>query len=995
MNENDQRKAAKAFAEKWKGVGDEKQHTHTFWIELFQKVFGVEDATDQFKFEYRVKREAVSGKRDTTVTFIDALVPSTRVLIEQKSITVDLDTAYEQSDKQGLTPYAQAMQYNAWLPADLRAKWIVVCNFDEFRIHDLNDPMGKPAVVRLADLADNFHALDFMIDSSIETVKVEEEISVKAGEIVGKLYDRFLNQYPKEERENPDVLKDINRLCVRIVFCLYAEDAGIFKYGQFRDFLGESNLDSMHEELQKLFEVLNTPYEKRARFLKQSLKDFPYVNGGLFASVVEVPSFDEAMREFLLDNASARFNWKDISPTIFGAVFESTLNPETRREGGMHYTSVENIKKVICPLFLDSLTEELEKIKKSGAKRSDLFAFQEKLSSLKFFDPACGSGNFLTETYLQLRKLENEVIELLYGRQQSFDVEGLTQIKVNINQFYGIEINDFAISVAQTALWIAEHQMMERVSGLIKEEFLPLHNKSTLIEGNALTTDWESIFTDKKNVYIIGNPPFNGAMKMKGKRSDIYIAFPECQKIGEVDYVAGWYVKAAKFIQGTNIRCALVSTNSICQGQSVYLVWQYLIEQLGIKIDFAYHTFVWNNDSVNKGMAKVHCVIVGFSTTDTETNKVIFKDGHAECVTKINPYLLEEENFFVDARTKPLCDISPMHMGVMARDGNNLILSEEEYKDYVKAEPQGVKFIKRYMMGREFINNIPRYCFWLKDANVAEVAKCPKLLERIEAVRQHRLSSPAESTRAFADTPMLFCQLAQPTQEFIAFPKVSTQRRKYIPIDFLSKEVIVGDKVYVVENVGEYEFGILTSSVHNAWMRTVAGRLKSDYSYSNTIVYNNFVWPNSTEAQRKKIEQSAKDILTARANQENASLAKLYDPLTMPPDLVKAHKLNDKLVLNAYGLKANASESEIVSHLMKLYLAKVSEVEKTEAIDAVVQKVIGKKVETVPDWMQELRQQCLDGAITLDELTTQGKARLKEEKKAKEAEKEAAKASKK
>lgn len=997
MKENNQRKAAKAFAEKWKGIGDEKQHTHSFWIELFQKVYGIEDATDKFEFEYRVKREAVSGKRDTTVTFIDALVPSTHVLIEQKSITVDLDTAYEQSDKQGLTPYAQAMQYNAWLPADLRAKWIIVCNFDEFRIHDLNDPMGKPTIVHLADLADNFHALDFMIDSTVEKVSVEEKISVRAGEIVGALYDRFLDRYSEEERNTPEVLKDINKLCVRIVFCLYAEDAGIFKYGQFRDYLNESRVESMHEDLQKLFVILNTPYENRPRFLSQSLKDFPYVNGGLFASEVEIPPFDETMRTFLLTDASEGFNWRDISPTIFGAVFESTLNPETRHQGGMHYTSIENIGKVINPLFLDGLKAELETIRRAGAKRSQLLDYQNKLARLQFLDPACGSGNFLTETFIQLRTLENQVIEELYGGQRSFDVEGLTSIKVNISQFHGIEINDFAISVAQTALWIAEHQMMQKVEAFVHEDFLPLHTKANLIEGNALQIDWESVVPKEKLTYIMGNPPFLGqSARLEKQSADMATVFGKGNVETKLDYVICWFKKALNYITASDhqIKVAFVATNSICQGESVPVFWKNMINA-GTELLFAYRSFEWTSEATAE--AHVHCVIVGFQkrTEDKKKKKIFCSDGTVVTTDHINAYLLDAPDIWITNRiNKPMAAIPEMTTGSPPTDDGGLLLTAEEYQEWKDAKNPLLEVVRPFIGAREFLRDLPghfsRYCLWFAGHDITKYAKNKELIRRMEIVRKQRLKSNADRIKKAADYPYLFCQNRQPTGNYLAIPRHSSERRQYIPIGFIEPDVIAGDACSIVPNASLYQFGIMMSKIHNYWLKAICGRLEMRYRYSPSV-YNNFPWLDVDEKARTKIEATAQAILDARANHPNASLADLYQ--VMPLDLRKAHDANDKAVMSLYGFKASMSEDSILAELMKLYHRNLAEYEKNETVDAAVQKVLGKKAETVPDWMQGLRQQCLDGTITPDELITQGKARLKEEKKkAKEAEKAASKA---
>ena len=728
----------------------------------------------------------------------------------------------------------------------------------------------------------------------------------------------------------------------------------------------------MHEDLQRLFETLNTPYDKRARFLKQSLKEFPYVNGGLFADTIEVPPFDDTMREFLLADASASFNWRDISPTIFGAVFESTLNPETRRQGGMHYTSIENIGKVIRPLFLDDWEHEFEQLKRSGASKAKLLDFQDRLSKLRFLDPACGSGNFLTETFLHLRTMENEIIELLYGGQQSFDVEGLTSIKVSIGQFYGIEINDFAISVAQTALWIAEHQMMLKVSQYIREDFLPLHTKANLVEGNALRLDWSEVIPVNELDYIMGNPPFLGyAYQNKEQKEDLKIAYPETGK--NVDYVAGWYYKAAQYVND-KVEIALVSTNSITQGEQVTSVWKDLMQKFGLHINFCHQSFIWNNDSTSQGMAHVHCVIVGCAKA-VRKDKVIFQGAEANKVKNINAYLTDGPNVFIERRTSALSGVPVMHRGCQPTDDGNFLLSEEEKDTWIAIHPALAAYIRPFMMGKDFIQRRPRYCLWLVDAT-PEILQLSNVSQRLEKVKEFRAQSTKTATREKAKYPMLFDEIQDCKTRYVAVPVVSSENREYIPMDYLESEVIPGNKLFCVENAGLFHFGVLMSSAHNAWMRTVAGRLEMRYSYSNTIVYNNFVWPTVSDKQREAIEKTAQTILDVRAKYPDSSLATLYSKTTMPPDLRKAHEANDKAVLNAYGLKKNVSEEAIVSHLMKLYVAKVAEVEKIESVDAAVQKVIGKKTETVPEWMQELRQQCLDGKLTIDGLIATGRATI-------------------
>ena len=919
MTDLQQKLAAKQFVKDWTGRGDEKQETQSFWLAFLRDVLGVEKPEDILKFEVPVKLSHTS--------FIDGYIENTHVLIEQKGIDIDLRKGYKQSDGAMMTPFQQARRYAGNLPHNMNPRWIVVCNFREFHIHDMNHPNDTPEVILLQDLEKECHRFKFLVDTGSELNKKEMEVSLKAGALVGKLYDALLKQYntPASDAE----LKSLNILCVRLVFCLYAEDAGIFgSHTMFHDYLKGFQPKYVRKALIDLFRVLNMNDAERKQYdpyMDEELAAFPYTNGGLFADdSIIIPHFTEEIIDLLLTKASEDFNWSSISPTIFGAVFESTLNPETRRSGGMHYTSIENIHKVIDPLFLNELTQELDTIAEIGVtktRNAKLEEFQNKLASLTFLDPACGSGNFLTETYLSLRRLENKAVALRMGDQIVLGEAEFDPIKVKINQFYGIEINDFAVTVAQAALWIAESQMMQETTKIVRTQmdFLPLTSRANIVEGNALRLNWEEIVPKDKLNYIMGNPPFVGAMWSKGsQREDIELVFPECSKTGQIDYVAGWYAKAAKLIVNTNIRCAFVSTNSICQGQQVGLIWEPLINLYQIKFDFAYQTFRWDSEANLK--AQVHCVIIGFSHIGVTSEKRIYIGNRVNVVHHINGYLAPADDVFIMGSKEQVSGMPTMHMGVMARDGGNLIMDEVEYQEYLKKEPQGVEFIHPYMMGREFLNNIPRYCFWLVGANPAVIKKCPLLLKRIEGVRQTRLSSPAKETQKLAETPSLFAQLNQPKGSFIAFPKVSSERRKYIPIGFLSEDVIVGDKLYVVEDVGLYHFGILTSNVHNAWMRLVAGRMKSDYSYSNTIVYNSFPWPNPTDAQKAKIEQTAQAVLDARALYPDCSLADLYDEVTMPPELRKAHQQNDRAVMEAYGFwgKLN-TETECVAELMKMY----------------------------------------------------------------------------
>ena len=916
LTQQEQKIASKEFAKKWAGRGDEKSETHNFWIELLRSVLGVENPESFIEFEKRVQLDHTS--------FIDGYIPATQVLIEQKSVDIDLKKAYKQSDNSVLTPCQQARRYAANMKRSEMPRWIVTCNFKSFLVYDMEKPNSEPEEILLENLEKEFYRLSFLSNTGNVHLKREMELSIKAGEIVGQIYDKLLKQY-----KNPDsakTLKSLNMLCVRIVFCLYAEDAGLFNSkSQFHDYINTFNTDNIRQGLINLFKVLDTKVEDRDEELEDKLAAFPYVNGGLFTEEdLSIPQFNEELRQLLLEKASEDFDWSEISPTIFGAVFESTLNPETRRSGGMHYTSIENIHKVIDPLFLNDLKSEfknIKEIKTQKTRNGKLVDFQKKLGSLKFLDPACGSGNFLTESYISLRKLENECLRLRFDGEAALDVFDDT-VFVSIRQFYGIEINDFAVTVAKTALWIAESQMIKETAEILQRNlnFLPLKSYANIVEGNALRIDWESVIPKSKLNYIMGNPPFVGAMWMKGaKREDVELVFPECEKVGEIDYVSGWYAKASKYIQDTKIQCAFVSTNSISQGQQVTLIWKPLFEKYNLKFNFAYRTFQWDSEASLK--AHVHCIIIGFCCFDNKKSKTIYLNEQQSVVAKnINGYLTDADNIFITGTKEQISKMPTMHMGVMARDGGNLILSEEEYQDYIKKEPLGKQWIHRYMMGKEFINNIPRYCFWLVGANPSDLRKCPLLLERIEKVRKCRLESPAKETQKLADNASLFAQLAQPSKTFIAFPKVSSEQRRYIPIGFLSPDIIVGDKVYVVEDVGLYHFGILTSNVHNAWMRAVAGRLEMRYSYSNTIVYNSFPWPTPTAAQKSAIEKTAQGILDARAKHPTSSLADLYDETIMPSELRRAHQENDKAVMAAYGFDyKKMTESECVAELFKLY----------------------------------------------------------------------------
>lgn len=913
MTDMEQKAAAKHFAEYWAGKGYEKGESQPFWLSLLRDVFGVEHPEEYISFEDQVHLDHTS--------FIDGYIAESKVLVEQKGINKSLTSAIRQSDGSILTPFQQAKRYITELPLSKHPRWVVTCNFKSFLVYDMERPNGEPEEILLENLPTEYYRLSFLIDSKNVSLQREMEVSIAAGEIVGLLYDAFAKQYVDPESER--ATKSLNVLCVRLVFCLYAEDAGIFgRRGMFHDYMAQFDARHSRTAIIDLFRVLDQKPEDRDPYLDPDLAAFPYVNGGLFANEdIEIPHFTDEIRTLLLEKASANFNWSEISPTIFGAVFESTLNPETRRSGGMHYTSIENIHKVIDPLFMNELNKEFEEISSIAVERTrekKLKDFQTKLSKLTFFDPACGSGNFLTETYLSLRRLENEVISLLHKGQIVMDLGN--PIKVSISQFYGIEINDFAVTVAKTALWIAESQMMKETEDVVHMslDFLPLKTNAYIVEGNALRMDWESVVPKSQLNYIMGNPPFIGARLMSPtQKADINLIFNGWKNAGNLDYVCCWHKKAADLMQGTEIRSALVSTNSVSQGESVANLWKPLF-QLGVHIDFAYRTFRWDSEASSK--AHVHCVIIGFSIAPNKNKKFLYTGDRAQIVQNINGYLLDADNVFVESRSKPICDVPEIGIGNKPIDGGNYLFTKEEMEQFINDEPQSQQYFKPWYGSQEFINRCPRYCLWLGDCSPNELRKMPACMRRVEAVREMRLSSKSAGTVKLADKPTRFHVENMPTGTYVVIPEVSSERRKYIPMGFMTPDILCSNLVKIVPDATLYHFGILTSNVHMAWMRAVCGRLEMRYRYSKDIVYNNFPWPTPTEAQKAKIEQTAQAILDARALYPDCSLADLYDEVTMPPELRRAHQANDKAVMQAYGFwgKLN-TETACVAELMKMY----------------------------------------------------------------------------
>ncbi len=965
MNKTEKKiaQAAERFAKRWEGKGYEKGESQLFWTELLTEVFGIEEPSTFISFEDQVQLDHTS--------FIDGYIDRTHTMIEQKSLGKDLRAPIKQSDGKALTPFQQAQRYSAGLPYSKRPRWIVTCNFSTFLVYDMENPNGEPFEIRLADLGKEHYRLRFLVETGSEHLEREMRVSMQAGAIVGKLYDALLKEY--KDPTNAESLRSLNVLCVRLVFCLYSEDAGIFgRHDMFHDYLARYDIMDMRNALIRLFQVLNTPLDERDPYLQDDLAAFPYASGGLFEGDIEIPRLNEEIRDLLLQHASLDFDWSEISPTIFGAVFESTLNPETRRSSGMHYTSVENIHKVIDPLFLDDLRRQLDDIleeKVVSKRRKRLLDFQQHLASLTFLDPACGSGNFLTETYLSLRRLENRLIRSLYEGESMF-IGGdnfVNPVKVDIHQFYGIEINDFAVTVATTALWISESQMLAETERIISHdlEFLPLKSFPNIHEANALRTDWRSLFnstteqsefsdgyphtdssvsglsgleglstettpladanptnqhhppTIKLPDYIMGNPPFIGARMATAKqKEDLVSVFgTKWKNIGNLDYVCGWYKKAADMMRDTSIKTALVSTNSICQGEQVANLWEPLMQD-GITINFAQRTFRWDSEAAIK--AHVHCVIIGFSYEDKK-DKLLFDGDQVIRANHINGYLIDAPNVFVGSRSKPICDVPEIGIGNKPIDGGNYLFEKEEMEAFIKLEPKSEQYFRPWYGAVEFIHQKPRYCLWLGHCTPAELRSMPHCLKRIEAVREMRLASKSEGTRKLADRPTRFHVENMPTGNFIIVPSVSSERRCYIPMGFMPPTVFASNLVLIIPDATLYHFGVLESSVHMAWMRVVCGRLKSDYRYSKDIVYNNFPWPEVSEEQQERIAQTAQAILDARALYPDSSLADLYDPITMPPELLKAHRDNDRAVMAAYAFPTTLPEPEIIAKLFTLY----------------------------------------------------------------------------
>ena len=916
-----QKKQFKAFANRWHDRGYEKGDTAQFWLELLRLIGYEVEGTSPFEHHL-----ANGG-------FIDVWLRDAGVLVEQKALGVDLDRP---ELRQGVmkTPLEQALHYADDLPLSQQPRWVLTCNFATFRVYDREAHAKSQLAAHgfefsLAELGEHPEYLAFIRDAKAAKQEKELQVSIRAGELVGELYDRLRTGYL--DPDSDDSMHALNVLCVRVVFCLFCEDSDLFEKDAFYHYLKDVPAPYLRDALRKLFRALDTPLDARDPY-DTTVQGFPYVNGGLFREEVQVPNISDKTKQFLLEDISAAVDWSEISPTIFGGIFEGTLNPVTRRQGGMHYTSPENIHKVIDPLFLDGLKGEFTAIQTDAGltprQRKNRYArLHRRICSLTFFDPACGSGNFLTETYLSLRKLEDALLHELRGGQMGLglDIDEGSGTRVSLSQFYGIEINDFAVTVAETALWISRLKANGETMMLldVDADDFPLTESAHVVHGNALRTDWNEVLPAEQCSYVMGNPPFlgysNQSPEQKQEMREIWLGVDgkPIKAAGKIDYVSAWYYKAVQFAKDTNARCAFVSTNSICQGEQVAPIWMTLKDCFGVHIDFAWRPFVWNNEATDQ--AHVHCVIVGFSTSQSDTCLLYEEDGNASVVDHINGYLIAAPDAYVSPARKPLCDIPQMSTGNRPADGGHLIIEAGEYRAFLDAEPAAKPYIRPFLGSREFINGLKRWCLWLVGVDQNTIDSLPAVAKRVEACRADRLAALDAGRRKLAEIPSLFRETTASSHPYLVVPKVSSARRHYVPVGYVPAETICSDLLFMVPEGGLYEFGVVASMRHNAWMRAVAGRLKSDYRYSQNLVYNTFPWPDPTPEQRSRIEACAQAVLDARAAHPGDSLATLYDPDLMPADLLAAHHALDAAVEAAYGVDFAGDETQIVAHLFRLY----------------------------------------------------------------------------
>jgi len=889
---NEIKSRALAFAKHWADAGNEDAQAKPFLIAFFE-VFGITDKRFA-SFEHAVKKHG-GGQG-----FVDAFWPGI-LLIEMKSRGKNLDRAY-----------TQAIDYFPGLKERDLPRYVMVCDFAHFRLHDLSE--GTTTEFALADFHKNVRQFGFIAGYQTQVIKPQDPINIHAAEHMGRLHDRM--------KAVGYVGRPLEIYLVRLLFCLFAEDTGICEKRQFQDYLEQRTAEDgsdLADRLATLFHVLNTAQDKRLTNLDEQLAAFPYINGLLFAETLPPAGFDSAMREALLDLCG--LDWSLISPAIFGSLFQSIMDDTARRNLGAHYTSEENIQKLIKPLFLDALRAEFEKIRKN---RNKLFEFHKKLRSLTFFDPACGCGNFLAITYRELRLLELDVLRAAHvDGQQMLDIHQL--VAVDVDQFYGIEIEEFPAQIAQVALWLVDHQMNLKVSEDFGAYFvrIPLKHAATIVHGNALRINWNDVLPAERCAYVLGNPPFVGKKEQTAsQKADLDPIFAGIKSAGVLDYVAAWYVKAACYMAAKpTIHAAFVSTNSITQGEQVGVLWSWLLAQ-GVVIHFAHRTFAWSNEA--RGKAAVHCVIIGFALEDSSA-KTIFEyedikgEAHALSVGNISPYLTNTASILIEKRMTPLSNTPEIVFGSKAVDFGHFVIEEGELDEFLAGEPAAKPFIREFIGSEEFLNGGKRFCLWLKGISPHALRAMPKVLERVEAVRKERLKSVKAPTRELALTPAEFGEDRQPTSPYLLIPKVSSENRDYVPLGFLMPDVIINPSVLVVPKASRYDFGVLQSVMHMAWMRAVCGRLESRYQYSASIVYNNFPWPEPTDRQRAAIEAAAQGVLDTRAAHPGASLADLYDPLTMPPDLVKAHRTLDKAVDAAYSYKAATTDAARVAFLFGRY----------------------------------------------------------------------------
>ncbi|HRP82906.1 MAG TPA: class I SAM-dependent DNA methyltransferase [Flavobacteriales bacterium] len=889
------RTRAVKFAKQWAGATDEEADAKPFWYEFFH-VFGIRARTVG-SYEVHVR------KLDNALGKIDYFWPG-NLLIEHKSRGKDLKKAA-----------IQAADYLHGVKEHEQPRYIIVSDFARFVLYDLES--GSETELLLEDLPQRIELFDFIAGYEARPVREQDPVNIQAAEYMGRLHDELkASGYAGQELEV---------YLVRLLFILFADDTGIFEQDAFYNFIVDQTREDgtdLGPQLARLFQLLNTPEDKRQRNMDERLADFKYINGKLFAEPLPIADWNGGMRITLLECAS--LNWSRISPAIFGALFQSAMDAKARRNLGAHYTSEQNILKLIKPLFLDELWAEFEKVKGSKPK---LEQFHGKLSELRFLDPACGCGNFLVITYRELRELEIAVIKALLKGQQVVDVDKL--VLLNVDRFFGIEIEEFPAQIAQVAMWLMDHQMNQRISAAFGEYMvrIPLRKSATIVCANALRVEWQSLLPEGERFdYIIGNPPFIGSKLMTaGMRNDLLRIFPGVKGAGTLDFVCGWYGLAAQYMHthgNRQTRCAFVSTNSITQGEQVGALWGPLLAQ-GIKIHFAHRTFRWNNEA--RGVAAVHCVIIGFADFDIPKKRLFsYADLKAEpeesVVANISPYLVESGDVVITSRSKPLCNVPEIGIGNKPIDGGYYLFTTEERNAFLAKEPGAKKYFRRWLGSDEFINGWERWCLWLGEASPLELKQLPEALKRIEAVRQTRLASKSEPTRKLANTPTRFHVENMPKKPYLIIPKVSSERRLFIPIGYEDAKTLSGDAVFLIPNATLYHFGMLTSTMHNAWMRAVCGRLESRYRYSKDIVYNNFPWPEQpTTAQKAAVEKAAQGVLDARAEFATASLADLYDPLTMPPALVKAHQALDKAVDRCYTAKPFANEAKRVEYLFGLY----------------------------------------------------------------------------